>query len=219
MDTLTLLGTATGLGLVAGLRLYATVLAVGLAIRFHWFTLPDNLSHLSVLADWRILVAAGVAMTLEFLADKIPIVDSIWDTFHTVIRPLGAGLIGFAAAGSMSPVYQVLVFLAVGGIALSSHATKAGTRVMVNHSPEPFSNVGLSFVEDGLAFGGTWLAVQHPILMLLLVALFLIAFVFIARKMFHILRGLIAKLRGRFVGAPEYFGQSQNMIDPSAPNK
>ena len=219
MDTLTLLGTATGLGLVAGLRLYASVLALGLAIRLHWFTLPPNLSHLSVLADWRILVAAGVAMALEFLADKVPLVDSVWDSFHTVIRPLGAGLIGLAAAGNMDPVYQVLVFLAAGGVALSSHATKAGTRVMVNHSPEPFSNIGVSFVEDGLAFGGTWLAVQHPIVMLVVVVLFLVVFVFIARKMFRVLRRLFAKLRGRFVGTPQYFGQTDNMIDPPAPNK
>ncbi len=178
------MGTATGLGLVAGLRLYASVLALGLAIgsigslcRTIWLIYGAfRLAH---------LVAAGVAMTLEFLADKIPLIDSMWDSFHTVIRPVGRGTHRTRGSRKHDPVYQVLVFLATGGIALSSHATKAGTRVMVNHSPEPFSNIGLSFIEDGLAFGGTWLAVQHPIVMLVLVGVFLLAFVFIARMMFR----------------------------------
>ncbi len=219
MDTLTLLGTATGLGLVAGLRLYAAVLAVGLALRFHWVTLPESLGHLTVLSDWRILIAAGIACAFEFFADKIPIVDTVWDSFHTFIRPLGAALIGLAVAGSLDPVYQVLVFLAAGGVALSSHVTKAGTRVMVNHSPEPFSNVALSFIEDGLAFAGTWLAVQHPIAMLALVLLFVVIFVFVARRMFRLLRSVLWKSGGGTVGTPQDLGRARHVVDPPAPDK
>ena len=219
MDTLALLGTVAGLGLVAGVRLYACVLAVGLAVRFHWLTLPANLSHLSVLGDTKILIVAGVAFAMEFLADKIPMVDSAWDTFHTFIRPVGAALIGLAAAGSLGPAEQISIFLLTGGVALSSHVAKFGTRVMVNHSPEPFSNVILSFAEDGLAFFGTWLAVRHPILTLVLVIGFLALFVLIARQLFGLLWRAVAGLRRRLVGAPEDFGNSQQMVRPATPHK
>jgi hypothetical protein len=219
MDTLTLLGTAAGLGLMAGIRLYACVFAVGLAVRLHWLTLPQNLSHLAVLGDTRILAAAGIACAMEFLADKIPIVDSVWDGFHTFIRPVGAALIGLAAAYSLGPVEQVVIFLLTGGVALTSHATKTGTRVLVNHSPEPFSNMILSFAEDGLALVGTWLAVKHPIIMLALVCAFLVLFVFIARKMFRLLDRALAKLRRRLVGAPENLGHAENVVGPAAPHK
>ena len=188
MDLLTVLGTATGLGLAAGLRLYATVLAAGLAIRLGWIDLPARLDSLRVLADDKVLIAAGIAFLLEFFADKIPWIDSLWDAIHAVVRPVGAALIGLAVAGPVDPPTQVILFLLAGGVAFSSHSTKAGARLAVNHSPEPFSNWALSFAEDAVSLGLTWLALEHPLLMLGLVTAFLTLFAWLSPKLLRLVR-------------------------------
>ncbi len=204
MDLLALLGTAAGLGLAAGLRLYGVVLAVGLLIRFGWIRLNPQLDSLRALADDKVLVVAGVLFLIEFFADKIPWVDSLWDSVHTIIRPIGGALIG-AAAESFDPATRAILFMLAGGVALSSHFTKAGTRLAVNHSPEPFSNIVLSLVEDAAAFGITWLALEHPFLMLGVVAAFLAVFAWVSPKLFRLMRvecaALFAVLR-RWFGSP-----------------
>jgi hypothetical protein len=176
MDTLALLGSVLGLGLVAGVRLYAAVLGIGLGLRFGLIHLHPALSGLSVLAHPYVLIPAAAAFTLEFFADKIPWVDSFWDTFHTIIRPVGAAILGATAIGDVDPKLKIAVVLLSGGIALSGHSTKAGLRLIANHSPEPFTNIGMSLAEDGLAVAGTWLAIAHPVLMLAIVAVFLALF-------------------------------------------
>jgi hypothetical protein len=200
MDTLTLLGAVTGLGLMAGLRLYLTIFAVGFAVRMGWVDLPAHLEQLRVLSDNTVLTVAGVAAALEFLADKIPFIDSIWDTVHTFIRPAGAAWIGLNAAQAQSPVTQVVFFLLAGGIALSGHTAKAGTRVAVNHSPEPVSNVGLSFLEDGLVLGGTWLAVNHPIITLCIVIVFLVLFIWLVPKLIRLVLRQFRRVANFLVG-------------------
>jgi hypothetical protein len=166
MDAIATLGTLLGLALVSGVRLYSTILAVGLGIRWEFFTLPPALSSLAVLGETPILLLAGAIYTIEFVADKIPWVDSLWDSVHTFIRPLGAGLLAATAMGEVNPVVKVGAALLCGGVALSSHSTKAGTRIVANHSPEPFSNIGLSLAEDGIVLGGVWLAVNYPLVAL-----------------------------------------------------
>jgi hypothetical protein len=166
MDAITTLGTLMGLAFVSGVRLYSTVLAVGLGIRWEFFTLPPQLRSLEVLGETPILLLAGAIYTVEFVADKIPWVDSMWDSIHTFIRPLGAGVLAATAMGDVHPAVKVGAALLCGGVALSSHATKAGTRIVANHSPEPFSNIGLSLAEDGLVLGGVWLAVNYPLVAL-----------------------------------------------------
>jgi hypothetical protein len=188
MDTLAFLGSALGLGLTAGLRLYATVLAVGLGIRFGLLHPHAGLEHLSVLASPYVLIPAGIAYALEFFADKIPWVDTVWDTIHTVIRPVGAALVGATAVGTIDPKAKVAVALLCGGVALTSHSTKAGTRLLVNHSPEPFSNMGVSLAEDGLALFLIWLSIQHPLVMLGIAAAFLALFIWLAPKIFRLIR-------------------------------
>ena len=188
MDTLALLGSTFGLGLLSGVRLYSTVLAVGLGIRFGLINLHPALSHLNVLTHPLILTVAAIIFLVEFFADKIPWVDSLWDSVHTFIRPLGAALIGATAIGEVDPIAKTAVALLCGGVALSGHSVKAGTRVLVNHSPEPFSNIGLSLVEDAVVVGGTWLALTHPVLMFSVVVVFLILFIFISPKIFRLLR-------------------------------
>ena len=187
MEIIRLLGSAMGLGLVSGLNLYATVLTVGLGIRFHIIVLSPELSKLAILASPYILIAAGVIYLVEFVADKIPWVDSLWDAVHTLIRPLGAAAIGATAIGSVDPQAAVIATLC-GGVALSGHSAKAGTRLLANHSPEPFSNIGLSLVEDILVVVGTWLAVRHPIVMFVLAMAFLAVFAWFAPKAFRLMR-------------------------------
>lgn len=200
MDTITLLGSLMGLGLTAGIRLYATVLAVGLGLRFNLLHLNPGLEHLSILASPYVLVPVAVAYAIEFLADKIPWVDSAWDTFHTVIRPVGAALIGAAAIGAVEPKTKIAIMLLCGSLALTSHSAKASTRLLVNHSPEPFSNIGLSFAEDAGVLFLTWLAIEHPLIMLAIAAAFLALFVWLAPKVYRLVRAAARALAARVSG-------------------
>ena len=154
MDDLLPLASALGLGLLAGARLYATIFAVGMLLRFEWITLPVAWQHASVLADTRVLIVSGAACAIEFIADKIAWVDTAWDSIHIFIRPIGAVLLTSSLFSNLEPVYKVILFLLAGGVALSGHSAKAATRLAVNHSPEPFSNVAVSLVEDTLVAVG-----------------------------------------------------------------
>jgi len=162
MDTLSPVASALGLGMLAGIRLYATVLVVGLLLRFGRFPLPPAWHHASVLADTRVLVLAGVACAIEFIADKVPWVDSAWDSIHTFIRPIGAALVASSLFTNLEPAYQVLLILLAGGVALTGHSAKATLRLAINHSPEPFSNIALSLAEDASVAGGLYMLVKHP---------------------------------------------------------
>jgi hypothetical protein len=188
MRTFTLLGAVTGVALLAGIRLYATVLTVGLCLRYGLLRLPPELASLEVLSHPYVLVVAGVCAAAEFLADKIPWVDSLWDAVHAFLRPAGAALIAFAAVGHLDPVAEVAVVLLCGGVAFSSHAAKSGARLFVNQSPEPFSNVLLSLVEDAVAVGGSYAVLAHPMAALVAVAVFLFLFALLARRIFRRLR-------------------------------
>lgn len=187
MDAINLLGSTMGLGLVSGLNLYATVLTVGLGIRLGLITLNPELAGLEVLASPYVLIAAGVIYLVEFFADKIPWVDSIWDGIHTLIRPLGAAVIGAAAIGVVEPRTAVIAALCA-GVSLSGHSVKAGTRLLANHSPEPYSNIALSLIEDGLVVIGSWVALKYPALMVAIVVVFLIAFAWFAPKALRLLK-------------------------------
>jgi hypothetical protein len=188
MADLSLVASALGLGFVAGFRLYLTVLALGLAIRFHILPLTAHLGNLAVLADTRILIAAAVLSAVEFFADKVPWIDSLWDSVHTVVRPVGAAILGSAAAAGLDPALRFLVMLLAGGAALSGHSSKAATRLAVNHSPEPASNIALSVAEDALAPLGIWLSLQHPYVMLGVIAVFLAFFGWLSPKIFRLVR-------------------------------
>lgn len=206
-----------GLGLVSGLNLYATVLTVGLGVRLGLITLTPETSGLAVLASPYVLIAAGVIYLIEFFADKVPWVDSIWDSVHTFIRPLGAAAIGAAAIGAVEPQTAVIAALCA-GVSLSGHSVKAGTRLLANHSPEPFSNIALSLVEDVLVVIGSWLAMSHPTIMVTIVAIFLIAFIWFAPKAFRLMRveylASLALLKKYYLLAKEYvqsFGQDRQL--------
>jgi len=198
------LASALGLGMLAGARLYATVFVVGLLLRFEWIALPAAWQHASVLADTRVLIASGIACAIEFVADKIPWLDSAWDSVHTFIRPIGAALMATSLFSSLEPAYQVVLFLLAGGMAFTGHSAKAATRLAVNHSPEPFSNIALSLGEDALVAGGLYLLVKHPWIMGAIALAFLALFAWFAPRTFRALRAegtaLLALLK-HWVGA------------------
>ncbi len=189
MSPIETLGLALGAGFSSGLNLYATVATLGLLQRFGVLHLPPSLqvpSH-----PWVLGISIAFYL-LEFLADKIPYIDTFWDAIHTFIRPPAAALLAFAAAGAAPPEWRWGAALLAGGVALTSHGTKASARAAVNASPEPFSNWILSFGEDLLAVWLTWMATVHPfattIIVTALVALcaFLLYYLFrFARRALH----------------------------------
>ncbi len=191
MEQLNLLGVALGLAALAGINLYLTVFVTGLAVNQHWITLAPQYQSLEVLAHPWIIGVAGALYLLEFFADKIPWVDSAWDAVHTVIRPIGGALLGIQVLGQSSPTFDVIVLLLAGGTSLVAHTAKASTRLVANTSPEPFSNIGLSLVEDAAVFGGLALIHYNPIAALCVFAAALLALLYFAPK---ILRAMKAKI-------------------------
>jgi hypothetical protein len=188
LETIDLIGSTMGLGFVAGIRLYATVFALGLAIRLGWLQLGGVGEPLRILAHPAVLIVAGVACLIEFFADKVPWLDSAWDSFHAFIRPIGAVVVAAAAFGTFNPVLKVTLILLCGGMAFASHSSKAATRLLVNHSPEPFSNIGISLAEDALVPLGIWLSLRHPAVTLGLALLFLAVFAWIMPRIFRAVR-------------------------------
>ena len=195
MGNIGLLGSALGLSFLAGIRLYATVLAVGLAVRFHLLHLNAGMEGLNMLADWRVLTVAGIAFLAEFFADKIPYLDSAWDAVHTFIRPVGAAVLAAAALGDMDPALRTCIAILAGGVALTSHSGKAATRALANHSPEPFSNVALSFIEDAIVPAGVWLATAHPVFTLCVVIVLVVLTVLFVRIAIRAVRHTFGAIR------------------------
>jgi Domain of unknown function (DUF4126) len=191
VERLDLLAVALGLAALAGVNLYLTVFATGLAIHFHWITLAPQYQSLEVLGNPWIISIAGVLYFLEFLVDKIPWVDSIWDAVHTVIRPIGGALLAIQVLGHPSPAFTVIVALLAGGTSLIAHTAKAATRLTSNASPEPFSNIGLSLGEDAAVLGGLALVHFDPLLALIVFVIGISAFLYFAPK---ILRAMKAKI-------------------------
>jgi Domain of unknown function (DUF4126) len=164
MDLISLIGTAASLSLLSGWRVYLCVLATGIAMQFGWIALPEHLKGLQVLASPWVIGAAGLGVVAEFLADKIAWIDSLWDAVHTSIRPVGGALLALAVIDANDPTWQVVSLLLGGGAALMGHAAKAGSRAVVNASPEPLSNIVVSTGEDVTATGLVVAAIASPVL-------------------------------------------------------
>lgn len=171
MDLITTLGRTVGFSFAAGVNLYATVAILGLSQRFGWVHLPAQYQPFN--NEW-VIGAALVMYFVEFFADKIPYVDTVWDVVHTAIRPVGGALIAVTALGDASPGVQGLVALLGGTVAASSHLTKTSTRAAANASPEPFSNWFLSLGEDVFVVGLGYLTIQHPVAALIVATILLI---------------------------------------------
>lgn len=175
------------IGFAAGLNLYATVAALGLLARFGHLPLPRGLE---LLETWPVIAASAALFTIEFFADKIPAFDLIWNALHTFIRVPVAGLLAFQATRQLSPGEQLLATLVGAAVALAAHGGKMAARTAVTPSPEPFSNSALSFGEDVLAIGLTWLAMSHPYVAGGLVLIFVATAVVLTRWIMRAMRAL-----------------------------
>jgi hypothetical protein len=194
MTPLQTLGFALGAAFASGLNLYATVAVLGLLHRYEIIQLP---SSLDVLAHPIVLVIALALYAVEFVADKVPYLDNVWDVVHTFIRPPAAALLAYSAFGSVPESWRVVAGLLAGSVALTSHGTKASTRAAANASPEPVSNSILSIAEDGIAVSLAWMAATHPFLTLVIVAVLVTISVYILVKLFGYLRQVLRRLYAR----------------------
>jgi hypothetical protein len=193
MEHLQALALAGGLAWASGIRLYAAIFIVGLLGRLGYVPLPD---HLELLEHNWVLGASGFMLLVEFLADKVPAVDSAWDAIHTFIRiPIGA-MLAWGAMGDAAPDVQMAAAILGGAIAGGTHLAKMGTRAAINTSPEPFSNWTLSFSEDGILVAGLWLVFRHPLVFLILLAAFLLLLIWLLPKLFRFLAGIWRKFAG-----------------------
>jgi len=211
MEVVALLSSLMGLAFVSGFRLYGTVLVLGLGIRTGFIRLDPAMSRLEMLGEPLVITVAGTIYVVEFLADKVPWVDSVWDSFHTLIRPLGAAVLGAVALGDVDARLKLVAFLLCGSVALASHTGKAGIRLAVNHSPEPFTNIVISLAEDAIAAAGAWLAVAYPFLTAIVVALWLVVLAWILPKIYRLARQSLATAYRR-VGWLARIGRPRNPI-------
>ena len=205
MDFLAHFVLAAGLAWASGIRLYAVVFAFGMLARFDYVSLPDSLALLE--HDY-VLWASGVMLVGEFVADKVPWFDSIWDAVHSFIRIPGGIALAWGALGDYGPAAQLAAALVGGTIVTGTHLTKSGTRAVINQSPEPFSNWTASFAEDGLVLGGLWLLVAHPFVFLALLGLFVLLMIWLLPKLWRALRTLWTRL-ARHEGRPAASGTPQ----------
>jgi len=197
VDTPQLLALAAALGWLSGIRLYAVVLLTGLAGYFGVIDLPHGLQ---VLQHPAVLGAAGFMCVVEFFADKIPWLDTIWDTVHTAIRiPAGAALAA-AALGADNQAMTVIAALIGGGLAATAHTAKLTTRAAINTSPEPFSNVAVSLAEDGFVVFMLWLSAAHPVVFAIALVLSIVLAIVLMVLLYKFLRLVVQRLRNFFAG-------------------
>lgn len=199
MSLIQILGLALGAAWTAGINLYATVAVLGLLQHYRLASLPGELSALD---NWFVIGLALTLYVIEFVADKVPYVDSMWDAVHTFVRVPAGACLALAATWDLDPTVQVAAFLLGGGLALSTHGTKATVRAAVNTSPEPVTNWILSIVEDVFAIGAVVFAVLHPVVILAVILIFLLILVWIVPKVWRRLRRMYRGLRALLRGEP-----------------
>lgn len=201
MDMPALLALAAALGWASGLRLYAVLFMAGMAGQLGWMELPQGLQ---VLQHPAMLAASGAMLFVEFFADKIPGLDSLWDVLHSVIRVPGGAALAAGVFGADNATMAVVAGLLGGSLAATSLAGKATTRAAVNTSPEPFSNVAVSLLEDGLVVAALWLAVQHPLLFAVALVITLVLTVVLIVVLFKFLRAIVRRLATWFKPSPAF---------------
>ena len=177
----------------AGLNIYATVLTLGLLERLQWVALPPGLDSLG--HTW-VLVVCAIMFAMEFVADKIPGFDMIWNALHTVIRVPIAALIAYHASSQLTPQMQILATTIGAAVALAAHSSKTALRAAVTPSPEPISNIALSTTEDAAAVGLTWFATHHPVIAATIALICLVAAIFAARALLRAIQRPLRKLLG-----------------------
>jgi hypothetical protein len=199
MEALQTLSLAMGTAWTSGINLYATVAVLGIAGRAEMIQLPPGLH---VLMDPLVIAVACIMYVIEFFVDKVPYVDSAWDTLHTFIRIPAGAILAARSLGPTNPALELAAILAGGTVALAAHGTKATIRLAINVSPEPFSNWAASVGEDLMVLGGLWLTFNHPLVMLLLIAAFLALAAWLIPKLFRLAKRGFQMLRSRLGGKP-----------------
>jgi len=197
MEWFSTLTLALGSAWTSGINLYATVVVLGLVQRIGGMHLPGGLN---VLDSWLIIGIAAALYAVEFVADKVPYFDSLWDLLHTFIRIPAGIILAYSATDQFDPSFTVIAALLGGGLALTSHGTKAAMRGAINLSPEPVSNWVMSIIEDIIAFVGAFLAVVAPIVIAIVLGLFILFFFWFAPKVFRAFRRMVAAIRALFSG-------------------
>ncbi|MCK5215655.1 MAG: DUF4126 domain-containing protein [Candidatus Omnitrophica bacterium] len=192
MEFLNSTGLLLGGSWASGVNLYLTAAGLGIAHRFHWVTLPGELE---ILAHPLVIAVAIIIYLIEFFADKIPYVDSLWDSFHTIIRPAGGAALGYLAMSEAGPAARMAASLVTGSIAMDSHLTKAASRAAINTSPEPVTNSVASVTEDISVVGILVLIARHPVIASLLVIAFLVFSIWFLKKMFRFVKRVFTPAR------------------------
>ena len=188
-----------GVSWASGINLYAAIAMLGVLGASGSYELPPGLE---LLENPLVIGAAGLMYVVEFFADKIPGVDTAWDGLHTFVRIPAGVLLAVGSAGELGPAAEFAAAILGGSLAAGTHATKAGSRVLINSSPEPFSNWGASVAEDAMVFGGLWVALQHPWLFLALLVAFVLFMIWLLPKIWHGIRRIFGWLREQLGGQP-----------------
>ena len=189
-----------GASWASGINLYAALLVLGVGGASGHIDLPPALQ---VLQDPLVMMAAGVMYFTEFFVDKTPGVDSTWDALHTFIRIPAGAMLAAGAVGDVTPALEIAAGIMGGGLAATSHFTKAGSRAIINTSPEPFSNWGASFAEDFLVLAGLWTALNHPVLFLIFLTIFILFVIWMLPKIYRAIKMIINKIQQLFSGNNE----------------
>lgn len=197
MDIVSTIALTMGVAWASGINLYAAILMLGFMGNAGQIDLPPDLH---VLMEPGVMMAAGFMYFVEFFADKTPGVDTAWDTLHTFIRIPAGAMLAAGAVGDVAPGAELMALILGGGLAAGTHFTKAGTRVMINTSPEPFSNWTASITEDLMVIGGLWAALQHPVLFLVLITLFILLMIWLLPKIWRGIKRIAGKIAGWFGG-------------------
>lgn len=191
MDAITSFALASGLSWASGLRLYLTVFIVGLLSKYGYIYLPESLH---ILTNPIVIGVAGLLTIVEFLADKIPYVDSAWDSIQTFVRVPAGALLAMGAINSSDPMIATIAALLGGSLTGITHATKAGSRAIINTSPEPVSNITTSFGEEGLVLGGGWLALMHPMVFIGVLIFFVLVMLWLLPKLWRGIQSILGNI-------------------------
>lgn len=196
MEVVSIIALSMGAAWASGINLYATLFMLGYMASTGNITLPPELE---IVANPMVMTAAGILYCIEFFADKIPGVDSAWDSVHTFIRIPAGALLASSAIGDVTPAIQLTTALLGGTLAAGTHTTKAGTRLLINTSPEPVSNWAASISEDFIVIGGLWAALYHPVLFIVGLTVFILFMIWVLPKLWRIIQFLFCHL-GSWVG-------------------
>jgi hypothetical protein len=200
MEIVETIALVMGVGWASGINLYAAICMLGILSTTGNIELPETLL---ILEDPMVIMASGFMYVVEFFADKIPGVDTGWDTIHTFIRIPAGAVLAAGAVGELGPGAELAAAIAGGTLAAGTHATKAGTRALINTSPEPFSNWTASIAEDAAVLGGVWAMLHYPVAFLCFLALFIVGMIWLLPRVWRGIKAVVAWLRRKLGGGPD----------------